>query len=77
MIPDPTAEIKRIRHELGAADGFDVGRIFARLRRLEAESGRLVVRRPPRRNADNKAMHRSGDAASSDVENLSSPPADR
>lgn len=59
MIPDPTAEIKRIRHELGAADGFDVGRIFARLRQLEAETDRKVVRRSPRRIADNHAVHRS------------------
>lgn len=77
MIPDPTVEIKRIRHELGAADGFDVGRIFARLRQMEAETDRKVVRRSPRRSSDNKAMHRSGEAASSEVENLSSPPGDR
>ena len=59
MIPDPTAEMKRIRHELGAADGFDVSRIFARLRQLEADSGRQIVRRAPRRIADNNAMHPS------------------
>ena len=35
MVRDPTAEMKRIRHELGAADGFNVGRIFARLRQME------------------------------------------
>ncbi|HMO13348.1 MAG TPA: hypothetical protein PKD64_06300 [Pirellulaceae bacterium] len=77
MIPDPTAEIKRIRHELGAADGFDVERIFARLRRLEAEFDRTVVRRPPRRIVDNNAVHRSDEAARSEMENLSPPPVDR
>ncbi len=74
MIPDPTAEIKRIRHELGAADGFDVSRIFARLRQLEADSDRKIVRRPPRRIADNNAMHRSGEVTRSDMENLSPRP---
>lgn len=77
MIPDPTAEMKRIRHELGAADDFDVRRIFARLRRLEAKSDRTIVRRDPRRIADNNAMHRSGKAASSEIENPSSRPGDR
>ena len=57
MIPDPTAEIKRIRHELGAEDDFDIAKIFARLRRAEAESGRTYVRRPPRKPADYNAMH--------------------
>jgi hypothetical protein len=77
MIPDPTAEIKRIRHELGAEDGFDVDRIFARLRRIETDSGRKVTRRAPRRFADNNAMHRSGEAERSAVDKLSSPPGDR
>ena len=55
--PDPTAEIKRIRHELGAEDGFDIAKIFARLQRQEAESGRTYVRRPPRKPSDNNTMH--------------------
>ena len=56
MIPDPTAEIKRIRHQLGAEDGFDLNRIFARIQRLQAESGCECVRRPSRRPSDTKAM---------------------
>jgi len=60
MIPDPTAEIKRIRHQLGADDGFDLDRIFARIQRLQDESGRACVRRPARKPADTKALHRSG-----------------
>jgi len=59
MIPDPTAEIKRIRHQLGAEDDFDLDRIFARIRRVQAESGRRSVRRPSRKPA-NHAMQRSG-----------------
>jgi len=77
MILDPTAEIKRIRHELGAEDGFDVDRIFARLRRMETDSGRKVVRRAPRRIADNNAIHRSGEAGRSEVDSHSSRPGDR
>ena len=65
MIPDPTAEIKRIRHQLGADDGFDLDRIFDRVRRLQAESGRKCVRRPPRKPA-NHAMQRSGGGDVSD-----------
>ena len=65
MIPDPTAEIKRIRHQLGADDGFDLDRIFARIRRVQAESGRKSVRRPPRKPA-NHAMQRSGGGDISD-----------
>ncbi len=77
MSPDPTAEIKRIRHELGAEDGFEVDRIFGGLRRVETDSGRKVIRRAPRRIADNNAMHRSGEAVRSYVENRFSPPGDR
>ena len=58
MIPDPTAEIKRIRHQLGADDGFDLDRIFARMGRVQAESGRTCIRRPSRKPA-NHAMQRS------------------
>ena len=47
MEPDPTAEIKRIRHELGAADGYDLDRIFARARRLEESIDPRLIRQPP------------------------------
>jgi hypothetical protein len=57
MIPDPTAEIKRIRHELGAEDDFDIAKIFARLRLAESESGRNYIRRSPKRPSDNNTMH--------------------
>ena len=60
MIPDPIAEIKRIRHELGADMDFDLNRIFADLRRRQETSGRSYVRRPARRPMANHAMQRSG-----------------
>ena len=67
MIPDPTAEIKRIRHQLGADDGFDLDRIFERIRRLQSQSGRKCIRRPSRKPA-NHARQRSGvgDVSASD-----------
>ena len=60
MTPDPTTEIKRIRHQLGADDDFDLNRIFARLRKTRATSGRTYVSGVPRKPADNHTMHRSG-----------------
>jgi len=70
MIPDPTAEIKRIRHQLGAEDEFDLNRIFARIQRLQAESGRECVRRPSRRPSDKKALHaRTGNDLNASGEN--------
>jgi hypothetical protein len=55
MIPDPTTEIKRIRHQLGADMDFDLDRIFAHLEREQETSGRTYVRRPSR-----KPMAKSG-----------------
>ncbi len=63
MVLDPTTEIKRIRHQLGADDNFDLDLIFERLRKIQADSGRKCVRRPPRVPSDNKRMHRSGRSA--------------
>ena len=74
-IPDPTTEIKEIRHRLGAAFDYDLDRIFADIQRRQAESGLKYVTMPPRKIADR--MHRSGEATPSEVESLSSPPGDR
>jgi hypothetical protein len=68
MIPDPVAEIKRIRHELGAEMDFDVHRIFDDLRRREATSGRSYVRRPARRIADNQSLDQSRRSGPSEME---------
>lgn len=77
MIHDPTAEIKRIRHQLGADDNFDLDRIFSRLRQLHADSGRTYVRRAHRKPAGNHPMQPSGEVRRFEVENQPSPPADR
>ena len=75
MIPDPTAEIKRIRHQLGADMDFDLDRIFAQLRHRQQDSGQTYVRRPARKPMANHAMQQSGGGDVSD--NDESSPADR
>lgn len=75
MIPDPTEEIKAIRHRLGAEFDYDLDRIFADIQRRQAESGRTYVTRPSRRIANNKVMQRSGGGDASD--NAESTPASR
>jgi len=76
-IPDPTAEIKAIRHRLGASLDYDLSRIFADIQRRQKNSGRTYVTMPPRRIADNNAMHGSGEAERSEVDDQPSPPGDR
>jgi hypothetical protein len=66
MIPDPTEEIKAIRHRLGAEFDYDLDRIFADIQRRQSESGRTYVTRPSRTIANNKAMQRSGGGDVSD-----------
>lgn len=61
MIPDPTDEIKAIRHRLGAELDYDLDRIFDDIRRRQEESGRTYVTMPPRRPADNQAVNRNGE----------------
>lgn len=46
---NPIDEIKRIRHQLGADVDYDVRRVFAELRELQATSSRSYVQHPPRR----------------------------
>ena len=58
--PDPTDEIKAIRHRLGAAFDYDLDRIVADIQRRQSESERKYVTMSPRRIADNKAMQPSG-----------------
>ncbi len=59
MIPDPTTEIKAIRHRLGAAFDYDLDRICADIQRWQTESGHKYVTMPPRKIAD-KAVNPSG-----------------
>jgi hypothetical protein len=75
MIPDPTEEIKAIRHRLGAEFDYDLDRIFADIQRRQSESGRTYVTRPSRRIANNKPLQRSGGGDVSD--NAESTPAAR
>jgi len=78
MIPDPTEEIKAIRHRLGAEMDFDLDRIIDDVRRRQAESDRTYIRLPKREPRITKKC--TGAAKSSDLEinNLSSsPPGDR
>lgn len=48
MIPDPTEEIKAIRHRLCAEMQFDLRKIIADTRRRQLESGRTYIRLPSR-----------------------------
>lgn len=76
-IPDPTEEMKEIRHRLGAEFDYDLDRIFADIQRRQAESGRTYVTRPSRKFANNKAIQRSGGGDVSDNAIQLPPPADR
>ena len=64
-IPDPTEEIKAIRHRLGAELDFDLDRIFASIRKHQIESGRTYIRLPRRepnaiiRNSSTDGQQRS------------------
>jgi hypothetical protein len=58
--PDPTDEIKSVRHRLGAEFDYDLDRIVEDIQRRQTESGRKYVTMPPRKIADNKAMHPGG-----------------
>ena len=51
-IPDPTEEIKAIRHRLGAAFDYDLDRIVADIQRRQTESGHNYVTMPAREIAD-------------------------
>ncbi len=60
MIPDPTEEIKAIRHRLGAEFNYDLALIFADIQRRQEESGRTYINLPPRKPADSKRMRVRG-----------------
>lgn len=77
MIPDPTTEIKEIRHRLGAKFNFDLDRIFADIQRRQNESGLKYVTLTPRRLANDKSIHGSAEGSGVDAKNPSSPPRGR
>ena len=50
MIKNPIVEeIRRIRDELSAKDGYDLDRIFKRLKEAQRRSGRKFVRLLPKK----------------------------
>jgi len=77
MVPDPTEEIKAIRHRLGAECDFDLDRIIDDVQQRQRESGRTYIRLPKRE--PRITMRCTGAAGPSGllVEDLSSPPGDR
>ncbi len=75
MIPDPTAEIKSIRHRLGAERNYDLDRIVEDTVRRQSESGRTYIRLPKR---DPRATNRGMVAVKAGrLENQSPPPRER
>ena len=65
-------ELHATRERLLAESGGTVSGLLDRLRADQAASDRPTYNPP-----DNNAIHPTGEAASSEVENLSSPPGDR
>jgi len=61
MIPDPTDEIRAIKHKLAAACDNDIHRIAEDARRRQQESGRpsVVVPQPTAETATNKNVQLS------------------
>ena len=80
MIPDPTDEIRAIKRKLSDACGNDIRHIVEETRR-HRKSGRKSIPVPFRpqstTNTTNNPLPRSGAIGVSEVENLSSPPAER
>jgi hypothetical protein len=67
-IPDPTEEIKAIRHRLGAQFDYDLDRICADIQRRQAESGLKYVTRPPRRIVPKEPIVLSGGLTAAEAE---------
>ncbi len=82
MVHNPiTEEIRETRHRLAVLYDNDVTRIGNETRRRQAVSGRRIVRLPRRVPENhiptNNPLQRSGEIGLIEVENLSSPPAER
>ena len=59
MWEDPiVGEVRRIREELAGEFDFDVGAIFADLRKRQASLGSRLVRRPKKTHAERAAESR-------------------
>jgi len=62
MIPNPTDEIRAIRHKLATACGNDIHRIVEDARRRQRESGRksVAVPQPTAEDTTNNHMQLTG-----------------
>ena len=58
--PDPTEEIKAVRHRLGEKFDFDLDRIYADIEKRQESSGRQYLTLPARRIARQKSLPASG-----------------
>lgn len=58
--PDPTEEIKAVRHRLGEKFDFDLDRIYADIEKRQESSGRQYLTLPSRRIARQKSSPASG-----------------
>lgn len=77
MIPDPTEEIKAIRHHLGAELDYDLDRIVDDTRRGQEESGRVYIRLPKREPRITIQRTRSAESGAVTLQNRSRRPGDR
>ena len=81
MLPDPNDEILATKRRLAAKFDNDLHRIAEDVRHRQNDDGRAVVSLPPRRYVPtittNNPLQRSGEARFVEMENLSSPPAER
>jgi hypothetical protein len=73
IVPDPTTEIKEIRHRLGASFDYDLNRIFADIERRQNESGITYVTLTPRRVANIQPLRGSCEVSSVEAEAPPSP----
>ena len=58
--PDPTEEIKAVRHRLGEKFDFDLDRIYADIEKRQESSGRQYLTLPARRIVRQKSSPGSG-----------------
>jgi len=77
MIPDPTEEIKAIRHRLGAELDYDLDRIVDDTRRGQEESGRAYIRLPKREPRITIRCTRAAESGVLTLENQAPRPGDR
>jgi RNA binding exosome subunit len=77
MIPDPTDEIKAVRHRLGAEQNFDLHRIIEDIRRRQQESGREYIRLPKQKARITMRSTGAAKASRVEMEDQSSPPRER